>query len=366
MKEAGGLLALRTFSRASVETIRGRGGIVLEKRLIETPLLDPRRRFQLVGQKIELRRDPITGLWTRINIERAIRFKETMAKPSEESLKREASHAKCPFCSEKVEIATPKYPCTLIKEGRIKRGEAILFPNLHPFAKYHAVVTLSRDHFLELHKLGEERLLDALWVARYFYMIVREKEPEYRYLLINLNYLPPAGASIVHPHLQVVIEDHPTNLLALAEMKAREYSEKYRSNIIHNYISTERDLKERYLFGTEHSEWTASFAPLANGEVIGIIRDAFFRDMNEERLADVSHDLFKVISAYSKLFPQRGINMTLAYCADDMILPHVRIVVRPNMSDRYVNDRGFMEVLHREVVVEMAPENVALLLRKAL
>ena len=53
------------------------------------------------------------------------------------------------------------FPSYLVPEGRIKLGETTVFPNLFPFAKYHAVATVTKEHFLNLDEFTLKQLSDT-------------------------------------------------------------------------------------------------------------------------------------------------------------------------------------------------------------
>ena len=54
-------------------------------------------------------------------------------------------------------------PPTIVPEGRIRRGEAVLFPNLVPYSKYSSVSVYSPEgHFLPLRELTPKLVADNL------------------------------------------------------------------------------------------------------------------------------------------------------------------------------------------------------------
>ncbi|MDA8171787.1 MAG: hypothetical protein M0Z48_08185 [Nitrospiraceae bacterium] len=111
----------------------------------------------------------------------------------------------CIFCGENVFQKTARYPAELIPEGRIHVGEAVLFANTFSIGKYHPVVALSSAHFLKLSEFTSEMLADGFKAAQQFLIAVRNKDASVAFATVNANYLLPAGASLVHPHLQMLI-----------------------------------------------------------------------------------------------------------------------------------------------------------------
>jgi hypothetical protein len=60
----------------------------------------------------------------------------------------------CPFCADRLESQTPRFPPTLSREGRIRRGEAVLFPNLFAYSQFSSVSVYSPDlHYLPLERM---------------------------------------------------------------------------------------------------------------------------------------------------------------------------------------------------------------------
>ena len=58
---------------------------------------------------------------------------------------------RCPFCPERIDSLTPKLSAAIHPDGRITRGEAVLFANLHAYASHSCVSVYSpRLHFLPL------------------------------------------------------------------------------------------------------------------------------------------------------------------------------------------------------------------------
>ena len=91
-------------------------------------LHDPRRNFELAQVESEIRFDPLTGSTGRI-----CHFSlANLSVPDLSGIVAE-SRAMCPFCPGKVESITPRFPEEVVPGGRMRRGEAVLFPNLFPY-----------------------------------------------------------------------------------------------------------------------------------------------------------------------------------------------------------------------------------------
>jgi len=98
---------------------------------------DPRRDFALTEIESEVRYDPLTGDSARI-----CHFAYPKRERPDLSPMIEATRAACPFCPESVERVTPRYPDELLPGGRLRRGEALLVPNLFPYDDVSAIVSM--------------------------------------------------------------------------------------------------------------------------------------------------------------------------------------------------------------------------------
>src|SRR5439155_13255491 len=103
----------------------------LRREQFTAELLDPRQAFEPARAEVEVRWDPLTGHSTRVLPE------GSMPPPAAQDLERlaELSRPSCPFCTERIERETPRFLAAVYPQGRIQVGEALLFPNLLPYAK---------------------------------------------------------------------------------------------------------------------------------------------------------------------------------------------------------------------------------------
>src|SRR5579859_6578012 len=127
---------------------------------LSSTILHPARDFEPVEAQVEVRWDPLTGYAARL-----VKGRSALLAPPAfdlEAFARE-TQATCPFCAERIEGATPKLPAEISAAGRIKRGQALLFPNLLTYTKYSAVaVYSSKLHFLPLDAITPDLVTDNL------------------------------------------------------------------------------------------------------------------------------------------------------------------------------------------------------------
>jgi UDPglucose--hexose-1-phosphate uridylyltransferase len=168
----------------------------------------------------ELRKDPITGRWVIIATDRAKR-------PSD--FVREAAKAPssgfCPFCYGNesktppeilayrsdgsapntpgwaVRVVPNKFPALGI-EGDIGRQGEGLFDKMNGIGA-HEVIIETPEHAATLASLPEKRMEDVIWAFRDRVLDLK-KDRRFRYVLIFKNHGETAGASLEHPHTQLI------------------------------------------------------------------------------------------------------------------------------------------------------------------
>jgi UDPglucose--hexose-1-phosphate uridylyltransferase len=325
--------------------------LAFERETFEAELLDPRRGFELTRTPVEVRRDPLTGHSARILPA------GSFPPPARHDLDLLAAATRdtCPFCAERIEEQTPRLAPEIWPEGRIRVGEAILFPNLVPYAKWSSVSVYSPDrHNIPLHELTPRLLADNLRTQREFARAAHDHDRASTWISVNANHLPPAGSSIFHPHLQGSANPLPTTmqrLLAHVDL-----------DDLHAYLAAEHEAGDRLVESSTSVTWLASFAPLGPGEICGFVDGA----RSSYELADAEIDqLARGISAALHVYDELGFqsfNLAL-YSVGDFVL--VRLVARAYFGAAERSDAMWSERLQWEAATDLAPERVAELARAA-
>ena len=341
-------------------------GINFIKKCYRTiPIHNPLNDFELNTQNIEVRKDPLTGRESRINIERATRPKQSDNNRIDVQRFLQESAKDCPFCQDNIEVSTPKFQENLINSGRMRLREFALFPNLYPFNKYHAVGILTEDHFTDITAIRSENFKDCFRICNDFFQKVNAKDPEYIYPLISLNFLQPSGASFVHPHVQIMIDSKPFEETGLLIEKSSRYHKKKSRNYWEDLIKSEQELGLRYIGDSGCVKWIASFAPRSNNEVIGVIRSktSCLTELKNKEIADLGEGLSRIFRGLSSLSLQ-SFNMNvysgpLKSEIAEYFLINLRIISRPNLRSMYTSDKGFMEILQEEPIISSVPEETS-------
>ena len=338
--------------------------IEFKKETIKSKILNPKKKFEEEIQTIERRIDPLTNEVCRLNVERATRPHQTEKVDLKELI--EKSKKNCPFCPKNIERMTARFPPEVVKEGRLKLNEFVLFPNLYSFGKYHAIGVLTSKHYLELKDFKRKMWENCFSTVIKFFKLIRKKDKKTSYPLVNFNYLPPAGASILHPHVQILLTKKSTPYLRKLIKNGSIYYKKFKRNYWKDLVKTEKKIKERYIGKTSSIEWVASFAPTLNHEILGITKKSCFTKLNEKERKDLSDGLVRVLKAYYKM-GIRAVNFTIysAPIGSDVKFFSVFLRIASRSSGSFwTSDRAFMEEMHNEYVLVSLPEKTASFVKK--
>jgi len=265
----------------------------------ETILLDPRQGMARRAIPSEIRRDPLTGRTSRI-----CHFMELKwPKPDFESLVAGTAET-CPFCPDKIMAVTPSFPEEIIPEGRMSKGEMLLFPNVAPYDTLSAVAVLSKRHFIPMTELKPDLIEAGFRLALDFFRRVdRSGHPESVYHIINWNYMPPSGSSLIHTHLQVYVSRQAPNLMRQELEAARTFNRREGVNYWDELVRTEEERGERFLGRIGRTAWLTSYAPLGvAGDVLAVAEGASSTlDLTDQDLADLAQGLNRAMAAYDRM-----------------------------------------------------------------
>lgn len=310
---------------------------------------------------IEYRWDPLTGTVSRINLARTGRPRQTALASAERP-----EGGICPFCPENLDRMTPVLPPEL-GGGRITGDTAVLFPNLYPLARYHAVALFSTEHSLELPEFTSRLIADNLGTALEFISRVFKHEPATRYPLYFWNHLPPSAASIIHPHSQILVEDRPTTYQRMLLKAAYQYFKRTGENYWEVLLREEKGRGERFIGELGRVAVLAVFAPQGNREVLFIPDSgSSLLDLDGTQIEDLASALSRTLQGYHRM----GIDsFNVSAFSGPMGKPlpyfrlHFKLISRPRFAPYYRNDTGPLEKFHYESDIEMTPETLCRELR---
>ena len=321
---------------------------------------------KVIKNQVQYRFDPLTQEQCRINPDRAKRVKQAGGELGLSEMIARTGKT-CPFCPERVEEKTPKFPREICQEERIKLGETLIFPNLNPFGENHAIGIMSQAHFLDLDELTPRMLEDNLIASKNYILSVYEKDREAVWPIWVWNYMPPSAGSIIHPHSQIFVEGEPVPMQAKLLQKSQEYFKQNRRNYWEELVEQERKLKERFIYDSHSLFVIASFAPRGFNEIQFIFKEgSSLAELDEPQIADFADSLVKALKGYKKLgigsFNLVTFSGPIGERLDYYPLT-AKLISRPYPAGVYTNDTGPFERLYDAWVIDTLPEMVAEKLR---
>ena len=322
---------------------------MLRRELLTAEMVDP-GTGEPVRTTIEVRFDPLTGHSSRILPERGLMPASDF---DLEAFARE-SQPQCPFCPGRIDRLTPMLPARIHPGGRIVCGEAVLFANLHAYSSHSAVSVYSpRLHYLPLGAMTERLIADNLAAQAAYARAVMAAEPQSRWASVNANHMLPSGSSLFHPHMQGIVDSQPTTFQRLlAGVPAQRFAD---------YLDAERRSGERYLGDTGRVQWLASFAPIAPAELRafapGVSSPA---ELTGDLIAELARGLALALGGYAEMgFESFNFAIYGAPPGTEGYPLNLRLACRSNLKPYYRSDSTFLERLHWEGAVDVAPETVA-------
>jgi UDPglucose--hexose-1-phosphate uridylyltransferase len=321
----------------------------LRRELLTAEMVEAGTGRQIVAT-VEVRHDPLTGHTSRILPGRGL----MPGNDFDLAAFAEQSRPGCPFCAGRIERLTPLLPAAIHPAGRITRGEAVLFPNLHAYSSHSAVSVYSPGlHYLPLAGMTQRLIADNLAVQAGHAAAVMAADPGSRWASVNANHMLPSGSSLFHPHMQGIVDSQPTTFQRLlAEVPPERYAA---------YLAAERRGGERYLGDTGRAEWVASFAPVAPAElrafVPGVCSPA---ELGDDLIEELAHGLLLALGVYAEHgFESFNLAVYGAPPGTEGYPLNLRLACRSNLRPFYRSDSTFLERLHWEGAVDVAPETVA-------
>jgi galactose-1-phosphate uridylyltransferase len=310
---------------------------------------DPMEEFAENERPVEYRRDPLTGQRSRVVAEY---FPSPASEPDLDAYAGDGTD--CFFCPGTVEDATPTYP-DFVGVDRGSVGEAVSFPNLFPYGTHSNVVVLTEEHFRPIDDLPADRFADGLSCALEYVRAAADHDGS-QFASVNMNFLPASGSSVVHPHLQAVVDDHGTNETRRRLDAERAYRADHGEPYWEALLGAVRG-GPRHVGTTGDVEWVAPFAPTNQWHLRAVTDVTGFTDPDAPVLADLAAGIERALAFYA----DRGVNafnFALSMVDEDPASPAVLdVVARTPFAEHYTNDVFYFQALHDERVVDVAPED---------
>ncbi len=316
--------------------------------------LDPTQGFTETKRYSEVRVDPLTGRSTRI-----LDFPIREIVRGDMSAQVESSRGFCPFCPELRDLVTPKFHPDLLSRERYIIGEAMSVPNVFPYDENGAVCIMCREHYLPLTAFTAGIIRNSLQCCFEYLEDVVIRQPDMIYQSVNWNYMPLAGGSLIHPHLQITASSSSTNYYTGMVPALARYKERCGRDYWTDLREEESRLKERCIMVNGHMTWLVDFAPLGVFDVLGVFHEVVRPEgINGRLLDDLVQGILHVLS-YIDSLNMGSLNMSLYFLlGDPLFTPHVRICPRVSIPPYDASQINYMKMLHNESLTTLKPEAI--------
>lgn len=259
----------------------------------------------------ELRYDPIQRRWVIIATERARRPSDFQRISSE----RETTEPEfCPFCTGNEEKTPPeifavrqvgtlpntsgwdvrvvmnKFPALRI-EGELNRRGIGMFDMMNGVGA-HEVIIETPEHHVNIPEMSHDHLLKVIHTYKQRLCDLKN-DPRLRYILIFKNYGQAAGASLLHPHTQVIATPITPLTVSQEFESAKDHYLRKERCLFCDVINQEIVSEERIIQLSESFVAIAPFASRFPFEIfLAPLRHSHdFSEMTDAEITAFSHDL---------------------------------------------------------------------------
>src|SRR3989338_3945837 len=266
----------------------------------------------------ELRKDPIVGRWVIISTERAKRPNDFVTKPENKK------GGFCPFCSGNedktppeilayrdngtspngpgwnIRVVSNKFPA-LMAEGSINRAGDGIYDKMGGIGA-HEVIIETQNHELTLASMPASGVRNVLYAYKER-LVDLKKDKRFRYAMIFKNNGEDAGASLEHPHSQLIaLPIVPKRVLEelYGSQKYFEYKERC---IFCDMIRQEIEREARIIEETDYFIAICPFAPRFPFEtwIMPKIHKASFENFNDSDINSLSIILQNVLKRIDRV-----------------------------------------------------------------
>jgi galactose-1-phosphate uridylyltransferase len=331
--------------------------IQFKKETVPLKFLDYTNNFREQILLQERRVDPLTG---HISIVHPGRYRR-MEKPDLSGLLQQSLEMGCPFCPPMVDKAIPKFPSELFPEGKVVIGEVRVFPNALPWLQYNAIAVLTREHFVEPSDLTVKVITDGLLGCQAYLKRLQEVDAKAKYCFVFWNHLPPAGATLIHPHLQAIATQSGTKYHRQLLDASQRYHRKNGSNFWSDFITREKELGERYIGVIGNIVWLTNF--VSKGWVFDVSA-IFQRNDSIVEASTEDFDAFSegLIRVFRYIRDQNlssfNVNLYSGIIGKEYFWTQARIVPRLALPPFNTPDCQVFELFHDETLNLRRPEDI--------
>jgi UDPglucose--hexose-1-phosphate uridylyltransferase len=324
--------------------------------------LDPTRDFEPRQGTMEVRWDPLTGLTSRVvhfSVRRIDRY-------DIDSFRGANTIGKCPFCDENKDTMSARLDRSIFGCDCMQKGDVTLIPNLISFDKYSLVAIISREHFLDINDLAERQAISrGIEMLVEGFKCIRKNDVAARFFSINCNYMPMSGGSLIHPHIQGIAGEWPTNYHRIMLEKSAEFFRTTGSTFWDSLQEEERQNEGRFIGRVGDTFWYTPFAPKGNTDIGFIFSKPSFFTIEDAEWRNFATGLNKTLKYFDKENVP-GFNLSI-FSGDDQdghFRVNGRLIARRFLPPTNAADVNYFEKIHLETACLLAPETVACQMRE--
>jgi UDPglucose--hexose-1-phosphate uridylyltransferase len=312
--------------------------------------------------EIEYRWDPLTFRVSTICPHLKEKWTEFYSIREEEWLTEmvEVSKENCPFCRPTIDTVAAKFPPQQLENERLTINGVTVFPNLYPRTDFEAVITSPDVHYLNLNEFNPDLLGNFLTVARECINQAYQRNNKLLYPVIGCNYLSSAGASLVHYHMQLSMQEYPFESVRGFIDASTHYEATEHANF---WVDLMERNTEREITRKDNLYWYTPFAPTGFCEVRAIITKPTFLAFTTEDVRDLAEGLSAILryyndhgfAAFNFIIYSGRLNS-----GNEGFLSGIQIIARPNPRSNYLSiDSWYMPLLLSQTIVLERPEELA-------
>ncbi|HAJ32057.1 MAG TPA: galactose-1-phosphate uridylyltransferase [Candidatus Atribacteria bacterium] len=266
----------------------------------------------------ELRKDPIIDNWVIISTERGRRPLDYKIKTEEKK------KVNCVFCEGnegetppeifafrekgttenspgwKVRVVANKYPALKMEEREIILKEAGMFKKMNGLGA-HEVIIETPHHHKDFDNLSVDNIVLILKTYRKRYLDL-SKDKRIKYILIFKNYGIDGGASLEHPHSQLIGTPIIPKRVKEELNGAKEYFDHNGRCIFCDYIKQEIESKDRLIKETEKYVAISPFAARFPFEtwILPKYHNAYYEKINDNDILSLARIMKEILSKIKK------------------------------------------------------------------
>jgi UDPglucose--hexose-1-phosphate uridylyltransferase len=314
----------------------------------------------------ELRKDPVLGRWVIISTERGKRPSDFSNEPGEVA----GTPANCPFETGHEEMTPPevysirppgsqpdspgwklrvipnKFPALKI-EGQLGRKGLGLYDKMNGVGA-HEVIIENPDHNRDLdQRTIEENFL--IYKAYRDRIVDLMRDERLEYIMVFRNYGIRAGASLSHPHSQIIATPIiPKRVVEMLNGSLQHYRYKKRC-IFCDIIDQEQMLEERVVMASNHFMVLCPFAAAHPFElwIVPTRHQSDYTQASDDELRDLAGVMGKLVGKYKKTLGDVHYNYVLhttpseSAMGDDFPYSHAHYHWHMELFPRLTKTAGF-------------------------